>query len=1054
MIRFAIRRPVATVTGLTCLAVLGIPLARRMPLELLPDVELPRLEVSTAWPGASPEQVEALVSSPIEAAAQEIRRVRSVSSTSYAQRSVVTVEFEPGTGMEFARLDLSERLSALARGLPPGALPPEVEPWVPHDLAAGTRALLVYTVAGPRVLGALRGYAEKELARVLAAVPGVGAVEVVGGAGLEIQVRLQPDRMTALGIAPDDVRRALASGLNLAETGGSLRVGERVVTIAIDDRAGGIADVEALVVEPRGSGPAVRLDEFSRVLLTYAEPRELHRLDGVPAVALHLHRVPGTNAIEVVDRVRERIERLRTTMPIGTRVVEDYDGSERIRRELDELRDRSLLSTGCVLLVLLVAFRRWRPALLVVATIAGCVLVTLDLMALAGLSLNLLTLAGLAMGVGLIDDNAIVVLESIAARSSGLAGGSPEESETRAWTGARQVVAPVIAASVTNLIVFVPFLYLQGDLRAFYVPFAMTVGLALLASLVAAFTLIPALAARVGPLCASPGAARSRPARGVRPRDLYHDAIVRTIRHPWRTVGSAFLLLAGTVWLFWAEVPRGRTWAGLGEQSFLSVQVTLPPGAGLERADEIARRIEARLGGIPAVKRYDTRVGPGYASIHVTFPDSLAGTSTPLAVKERLLALSRTLGGAAVRVHGFGPGFDGAAGAPPGYGLALEGYDYRELERMTKDLAERLERFPRIRDVDPNAAGHWFERERETELVLTPERDRLAAYGLSVGDLLGRVGGYTGGGAIPETVTLGGDEADLSIQVEGAGEADVGALLELPLATGGGAPVRVASLAAVHERTTMGRIVRKDQQYQRIVTWEFRGPRKLGDRARDAVVAATVLPAGYTLEAERSFWEYERGEKAQLAMVVALAVAFVYMVTAALFESLSAPLVILAAVPLALIGVFLIYFQTGETFTREAWIGVVMMAGIVVNNAILVVDRIGALRRGVDGPALSLHEAAVQGTLDRARPILMTTGTTVLGLLPLVLFTEPGTASLWTALALATIGGLVSSTLLVLGTIPALYVAVRPSVARDASASTRRGGTARPPGGGRRGSPP
>ncbi|MGH7543470.1 MAG: efflux RND transporter permease subunit, partial [Gemmatimonadota bacterium] len=309
----------ATVTGLTSLAVLGIPAARRMPLELLPDVELPRLEVSTAWPEASPEQVEALVSSPIEAAAQEIGRVRSVSSTSYAQRSVVTVEFEPGTGMEFARLDLSERLSALARGLPPGALPPEVEPWVPHDLATGTRALLVYTVAGPRVLGALRGYAEKELARVLAAAPGVGAVEVVGGAGLEIQVRLQPDRMTALGIAPDDVRRALASGLNLAETGGSLRVGERVVTIAIDDRAGGIADVEALVVEPRGSGPAVRLDEVSRVLLAYAEPRELHRLDGVPAVALHLHRVPGTNAIEVADRVRERIERLRSTLPIGIR---------------------------------------------------------------------------------------------------------------------------------------------------------------------------------------------------------------------------------------------------------------------------------------------------------------------------------------------------------------------------------------------------------------------------------------------------------------------------------------------------------------------------------------------------------------------------------------------------------------------------------------------------------------------------------------------------------------------------------------------------------------
>jgi HAE1 family hydrophobic/amphiphilic exporter-1 len=809
-------------------------------------------------------------------------------------------------------------------------------------------------------------------------------------------------------------------------------VGERTITIAIEDRAERVADVEALVVEPGGAGPSVRLGDVASVLLTYAEPREVHRLDGASAVALYLHRLPGTNAIEVVDRVRERLARLETKLPTGIRVIEDYDGSEQIRRELDELRDRSLLSTACVLLVLLLAFGRWRPALLVVATIAACVLVTLALMAMTGLSLNLLTLAGLAMGVGLIDDNAIVVLESIEARQGGHAGGPQVASRAAARAGARWVVAPVLAASLTNLIVFVPFLYLQGELRAYYLPFAMTVGLALLASLAAAFTLIPALAARTGGRAAPEVSFRPRFARSrhrIRPRDLYQDAIVWTVHHPRRTVGSVLLVLAGSGWLFWEEVPRGRTWAGLEEESFLTVQVTMPPGAGLERTDEVARRIEARLGGIPAVDRYDTRVGPGYAWVQVAFPDSLATTSAPVAVKEELIALSRTIGGASVRVHGFGPGFQGAGGATPGYGLELRGHDYRELERVTEDLAERLERFPRIRDVDPDAAGHWFERERETELVLVPDRGRLAAYGISAAGLLRRVGSYTGAAAIHETVALAGEDADLSLEIEGAAEADVRALLDLPLAEGG-SPVRVADVAGVHERTTMGRIVRDDQQYLRTVTWEFRGPRKLGDRTRDAVIAATALPAGYGLLAERSFWEYEEGEKMELALVVTLAVALVYMVTAALFESLKAPLVVLAAVPLAMIGIFLLYFLLDETFTREAWIGVVMMAGIVVNNTILVVDRIGALRRGADGPPLPLEEAAVRGAMERVRPILMTTGTTVLGLLPLVLFTEPGTASLWTALALATIGGLASSTILVLTTIPALYVVVRPRTVR------------------------
>ena len=1027
MIAFAVRRPVATVTALAGLAALGVPSARRMPLERLPDVELPRLEVSTAWPGASPEQVEAVVSAPIEAALQEVRGVRSVGSTSYAHRSVVTVEFEPGTEMGFARLDLTERLAALGPDLPAGALRPEVEPWVPPELAEGTAALLVYTVAGPRAPGALREDAERVLARDLAAVPGVGAVLVAGGSRRQIEVRLRPDRMAAFGIAPDDVRRAIGSGLNLAEAGGSLRIGERMITITIDDRAKGVADLEALVVVPEGARPAVRLGEIARVVPTYAEPHEVHRLDGVPAVALYLHRLPGTNAIDVVDRVRERLDRIETKLPGGTRVIEDYDGSEQIRRELDELRDRSLLSTGFVLLVLLVAFRRWRPALLVVAAIAVCVLATLSIMAMSGLTLNLLTLAGLAMGVGLIDDNAIVVLESIETRRSGIGGGSPGAERAAAWAGARQVVPPIMAASLTNLIVFLPFLYLQGELRAYYLPFAMTVGLALLASLVVAFTLIPALAARMGgrrvpvaPFHSRP----ARPARRIRPRVLYQDAISWTVHHPRWTAGSALLLLAACGWLFWEEVPRGRTFSGLGEQSFLTVQVTLPPGAGLEPTDQIARRIEARLGGIPAVDRYDTRVGPGHAWIHVDFPDSLARTGAPVAVKEVLLALSRRIGGASIRIHGFGPGFQGTGGASPGYGLELRGYDYRELERMAEDLAARLERFPRIRDVDPNAAGRWFERERETELVLAPDRERLAAYALSAEEFLGQVGMYAGAAAIHQTVSLAGEEADLSLGVEGAGEADVRALLDLPLA--GGPPVRVGDVAAVHERTTMGRIVRDDQQYLRIVTWEFRGPRKPGDRARDAVIAATSLPAGYGLAAERSSWEYEEGEKGELALVVTLAVALVYMVTAALFESLKAPLVVLAAVPLAMVGVVLLYVLSDETFTREAWIGVVMMAGIVVNNAILVVDRIGALRRGADGPPLALEEAAVRGATERVRPILMTTGTTVLGLLPLVLFTGSGTASLWTALALATIGGLVSSTMLVLTTIPALYVLIRP----------------------------
>jgi len=530
---------------------------------------------------------------------------------------------------------------------------------------------------------------------------------------------------------------------------------------------------------------------------------------------------------------------------------------------------------------------------------------------------------------------------------------------------------------------------------------------------------VPALAARV-PARGGPSPAR----RGTAPARAYRRAVAATVARPKTTVLAALLLFVGSGWLFREKVPRGPEWAAWGEQTFLAVRITLPRGAELDRTDAIARAFEERLAGLPEVDRFVTRVGPGSASVHVTFPESLETTLTPVVVKERLVAYGHRFGGADVRVYGFGPSFYGGGGSPPAYSLKLLGYDYGRLERFADGLADRLEAFPRIRDVDRDASGFWYERDEEVEIVLAPDRERLAAYGIGVADLLDRATAATRGRVARDVVVLAGEEVDLDVRLAGAREADVAALANTIVTTDAGRPVRVGDVATIRPRRTLGRIVREDQQYQRIVAYEFRGPRKLGDRVRDAVLASTDLPPGYSIEAEPEWWETDEEDDRQIALVVALAVVFVFLTTGALFESLRAPLVVLAAVPLALVGVFLVWLVADRSFGREAWIGVVLMSGIVVNNAILVVDRIGALRRGAGGPALPLAEAAVEGTLDRVRPILMTTATTVLGLLPLVVFAGAGAATLWSALALATIGGLLASTLLVLVTIPALYVLV------------------------------
>ncbi|HSG81040.1 MAG TPA: efflux RND transporter permease subunit, partial [Gemmatimonadota bacterium] len=416
--------------------------------------------------------------------------------------------------------------------------------------------------------------------------------------------------------------------------------------------------------------------------------------------------------------------------------------------------------------------------------------------------------------------------------------------------------------------------------------------------------------------------------------------------------------------------------------------------------------------------------------MQVTFPDSLENSYVPVAIKDQMVAYSYLFAGAEVRVYGFGPSFYGGGSSPPTYTVKLLGYNYERVRDIAEDLARRLSRFNRVREVDTNVSDWWWT-DKASEYVLNIDRPRLAGYGLSVQELLSFVTSNVQGQVSLSRMKVGGEEVRYSVKLEGYRDFDFTDLNELLVPTATGEVVRLADVAQVGRHEVLNRIVREDQQYQRLVGWEFRGPRKLGDTVRDAAIDATELPPGYRIEKERGFfWTDE--EQQQIYTVLIFAVILIYLVTAALFESLRAPFVVLLTVPLALIGVFLVFFYTGASFTRSAYIGVIMMAGIVVNNAILVVYHINEIRRN----GVTLKEAVIQGTLERVRPILMTTLTTVLGLLPLILFSETMDATIWNALALATIGGLIASTVFVLTSIPVLYYLFeRPGAARATAPS-------------------
>ena len=642
VIKLAIRRPVAVAMAYLAVALLGVASWQNIPIELLPDTELPKLTINAGWRGASPETVEAFLTSPIESTVQQVRGVDKVTSISMEQNGLgwaqVDVEFDRDVDMDFTRLDLSERLAALQEELPPTVLPIYLEPYVPEEFSDQARPFLSYTYTGPFSLEALRRHLEDEVVPRLAQIEGVATVEISGGRDRLIDIELDPERIAALGLDPQFVS-ARISELDLVREAGAVRDGAREWTLTIRNRPASVEDIRSAVITAGGSGAAgagtqslVRVSDVATVRDGFEEARRHQRIDGRPAVQFFLIKSIGANTVRVADQAKAAVEDAAAYALPNTRFILDDDESREIRRQLSDLRSRALVSAGVIFCVLLIFLGSLSSAAVIFATIGFSILIALNLVYFGGFTLNLLTLMGLAMGFGLIVDNSIVVLENTYRRWRG--GDEPEEA---ALHGSREVVLPILASTATTLIVFVPFVYLQGELRVFYVPLAIVVGFTLLASLAVAFSFIPALASRVlrrerggrsgrgrllparaaGPPHGATGTERSR-----RTPPLYthfYAFLIRNIlRWPGIAVALTVLALGGSYYLFDSYVTRGRLWGGgLGPTDLHQHQLSPPARLGsgaYGRAGAVLRgpaEADARGGPLPHERRSGPRANEG-----------------------------------------------------------------------------------------------------------------------------------------------------------------------------------------------------------------------------------------------------------------------------------------------------------------------------------------------------------------------------------------------------------------------------------------------------------
>lgn len=999
-----IDRPIATAMLFVALLVLGVYSFLNTPLELAPKEEFPQLDVFTSWQGVPPEIIQTQVTAPLEEACAAVKGVTKVSSISQIGSSRITLEFDPKTNMDFALLALREEL-AKARRLLPANVRPSVQPYVPDDFR--TSPFLSLTISGPYSLQRLRELVNDKLEFGLGAVKGVSKVEILGGSEAEVKIVLDKKSLKAYNLQPYQVNSALSSRLRTYPTG-RVNKGEQEYLFKFADAVDSLQEIRDTIVANTG-GHVIKISDVADVGISYSEVYSIHRINGQPTVSLTLMKEKGANTLRVAAQVKDALERIKKELPSNLVFKTEDDESEEIRKNLADLYRLAGLITLIIFIMIFAVLRRLKPSLLILSSIAFSVVITFNLIYLFKVSLNMLTLGALALGFGMFVDNSIVVFDSILRLKE---RGMP--AKEAAAQGPKEVFVAVLASTLTTVAVFCSFPFFQGKLKIYYLPLAIVITSALLASLLVSYTLIPALAPRF------------LDDKGKKPKPPRPDKgdgrwLRFLIRRPLEVLLIVVFILGGTYKWFRSEVSIGE-WFRWSSREYLVIQIGMPAGTEIARTDEAIRAFEAKVLEQPYATDMNTRVMMETAYLRIEFPADIERSAYPYILKEELIQLATQFAGMNLYVSGFDQNsYASSMGTGTMYGSRIKftGYNLKKLKEITADLIKTIKRNPRVKEAQTSSSRWGWYRGDSFENILKLDKAALRKYDIDPLYLY-----YTlqtviqGKFGRPARIISGGKEIAVDVKSPEAETLDLRGLWETMIKTRGGEYLRLGEIATHQEIPIAGSIDRENQQFQMILMWEFRGPAKAEERYRKGVFASLSLPPGFKAEMDEGY-RMTSQEKAQIFIALGVSLVIIFMILAALYESFVQPFFILLSVPLSLVGVWVAFIVAGWSFDVSAYIGVILLNGIVVNNAILLVDQINLKRKRGEG----IVDAAVHATMDRSRPILMTMGTTVLGMLPMLLIVADTTKrQIWTSLALCTVGGLVTSSLAILMVVPIYYV--------------------------------
>lgn len=1010
-----IRRPVLTYVVFFIIIILGLVSFRRLSIDLMPEITYPTVSVVTDYGNVGPQEMEELVTRPIEEALAAVQGVEEISSTSTEGRSVVRVAFNWGTELDVAANDIRDRLDRAMSRLPEDIDRPMIRKF---DLSAFP--IMFLGVSGSMNPLELRELVEDQVKYRLERVAGVAAVNIYGGLNREIHIDLYANKIKALGLSTEAIIAALRNE-NRNIPAGLYEKGNLDILIRTQGEYRNLDEIRNTVITIR-QGTPIQIKDVADVVDSWEEVRDLNRINGKPGLRISINKQSGANTVQVAEAVHQEIRRINQDLS-QIEIIPQTDTSVYIKQSINNVATSTVLGGFLAILILFLFLRNLSSTIIIATAIPISIIATFGLMYFGGFTLNIITFGGLALGIGMLVDSAIVVLENTYRHRED--GKSSIES---ALIGSSEVSSAIVASTLTTVVVFFPVVFIRGMSGIMFQQMAYVVTFSLLCALVVALTLVPMLSSRFlhyQPAQHIDGESRLHKIYSIseatfkRVEKKYGQILQRALRKR-----KMIVFFAAGLFIFSVLLIRliGVELMPTADEGEVRLDLETAVGSRLEVVDQATRIVENVVRErVPEVVNVMSRIGGGgfssaggghTAEVRLSLVPKNARRRSSEDVANDLRRALNNIPGVTIRARAGQGMFFMRMGSTSSNSVSIEvrGYDLQTAQSLAQQINQIVKKVPGITDT------RISREEGSPEQIIRIDRQKASDLGLTVSKI-GEALQTAVGGTYASYFREGGKEYRILVRLSEADRKDLADLLDLTVVNNRGTAVVLRNVVSAQPQEGPVRLERKDQE--RIITIEanFTG-RDMGSVISDIRKDLRQIPM------PRDFailfgGDYEEQQKAfrELLFGLVLALFLVYLVMAGQFESFRDPFIVLFSIPMAVIGVVLTMILTGTIFSMQAFIGCIMLTGIVVNNAILLVDYTNQLRRN---HGMELLEAIAVSGSRRLRPILMTTLTTVLGLLPLSFgFGEGGEAQ--APLARVVIGGLLSSTVVTLVLVPVIY---------------------------------